>query len=462
MKCDVFCVNIELERVDMKGKYKYRKKNGLIKNAVDSSDIIANNETIRTRWNNGFYTWSHRADKTFDPSWFFGVRGNIFSVDFDHTRKVLISEMKKMHDTLVFLNNNSEYNKQNLERFMRKHNKSWDNLSQDQKDEFMKKFTKNVEDKLEYLLYCCYVVELKTNVGMFEYCPPFHGPVLQYALKNRAKNFENYKKLFEYQMQIEGHSLYVQDDITLKNIIEENFGTAVRSNTNFLIDDVVQHDLLRNVKKTPLTQFSHQRESDNHIYNLRYYIGEYQGKNVLFVETIKKHKGERHLGKKFKDDLIYVAPNVQKPEPPKMGYQLSVVLDGNPKHTRLLYRMDINPTANHINKLTEDGMPRIAVNSSENSEYIRKINVQPCHVHNPSVRYSVFFPNYTHSSEATETQMVFLNSDEVIDFNRAYLNVDTQKYLIPKNVQTQIKTQSKQDKINLNRVLSKGEVYVNE
>ena len=70
----------------MKGKYKNRKKNGLIKNALDSSDIIANNETIRTRWNNGFYTWSHRADKTFDPSWFFGVRGNIFSVDFDHTR----------------------------------------------------------------------------------------------------------------------------------------------------------------------------------------------------------------------------------------------------------------------------------------------------------------------------------------------------------------------------------------
>ena len=451
----------------MRGKYKNKGK--LIPNGIKDSrtsqiqgEISMNNELIRTRWNNGFYVWSHRQDQTFDPSWFFGLKGNIFSADFDKTRKILITELQKLHHTIEFLTNNADHNKYNIDAYMKKQNNIWDKMTREQKDVFIKKFTKNVEDKLEYLLYCGYVVELKTNVGMFEYCPPFHGPILQYALKNRTQNFENYKKLFEYQMLIENHELFIKDEIAIKDVVENNFGTAVRSNTNFLIDGAVQNDLLRNVKKTPITEFDHKRESENHIYHQRYYVGQYQGKNVLFVENIKEQKPRRNASKKLPADELWVEPGIEKSNPPNMGYQLSVVLDGDPKCTRLLYRMDINPTANHINKLTKDGFPWIAQNANDDSEILRKINVQPCHIHTPNTRYNVFFPNYTHSSEATETQMVFLNRDDMINFNRKYLNVSLDNYLISKNDQKNLIKSGNHKVIKLNKVIDKGEVFTND
>ena len=454
----------------MKGKYKNRNKSGIIsrtgtkanQNSQDQGDLTMNNELVRTKWNNGFYVWSHRTDKTFDPAWFFGVKGNIFSVDFERTKKVLISEIQKLHHTIEFLTNNADYSKYNIDAYMKKQYNIWDKMTKEQKDVFTNKFIQNVKDKLEYLLYCGYVVELKTNVGMFEYCPPFHGPILQYALKNRTQNFENYKKLFEYQMSVENHGLFVKDEISIKDIVENNFGTAVRSNTNFLIDSAVQNDLIRNVKKTSLTEFEHKRESEHHIYHQRYLIGEYQGKNVLFVETIKEQKQRRINSKKLSADKLWVEPGIEKSNPPKMGYQLSVVLDGDQKYTRLLYRMDINPTANHINKLTKDGLPWIAQNANDDSEILRKINVQPCHIHIPSTRYNVFFPNYTHSSEATETQMVFLNREDMINFNRKYLNVSLDNFLISGKDQKSLQKSGNHRVIKLSEVIDKVEVFTND
>ena len=271
-----------------------------------------------------------------------------------------------------------------------------------------------IQERLKYLLLCTYAFELKTGRSMFQYCPPFDDRLIRYALLHRQHNYEYYKKMYKHFTETthlkgskpQKNSFYLNNDTTLKNILEKKFGD-VHSDENLWIDDKTQHDLIYNVKKTPIFIEPTKNENDKRVGYYKYYIGEYKGKSVLFTEYTKYYKN---------------LPDNQR----NMSYQLSVAVNGDIYKNRLIYRMDFEPKKNHINKCDKDGKVNINYNN-EDIDILLYHNVAKCHVHIPTERYSVLFPNFMGSADATEQPLSFKNFDEFIKANKKIVNVDEKK-----------------------------------
>lgn len=273
---------------------------------------------------------------------------------------------------------------------------------------------KIIKSRLDYILLCIYACEVKSGASFFCYMPPYFDDITQLALKHRLQNYQQYKNEYEFWANkilsgnlTKNKSIYVKNCVKIKKMITNQFGDAVRANNNFLLDDKTVYELINNVEKYPLFTNIAKRESTNYQYRQRFLVGFYNDKPVLFTEVIRTQKDE---SKKDKN----------------ASYQLSVALNGDVNINKMLYRMDFKPNKNHINKLEYVECDNINIkNKSQTNieEHDKQEKVANFHIHIPTEKYCVLFPNFSHSADAKEYEYNLKDQKDFLRFNKRFANI---------------------------------------
>lgn len=358
---------------------------------------------------------------------FFGPKHNPFFADFSSSKKYLKDQISKDINLLTHFDEKVFDQSKLGDKYMYLKDKYTP-------QEAMVQFKAIKELELDYLLYVNYALELMHGESLFQVNPPFTDNIVKYIISHREKNFEKYKKLFVYYAQgVKKNSIFVDEDRTIKNIVKDNFGNAIIADERLLLDKKVQNKLAYSVKKYPLTDTVHHVDKNNYDYYLRYYVGKYKGQYVLFSEVAR-------ISKKQKD---------KKQE---YSYQLNLVANGDPNKNRILYRIDCNAEANHINKMGGKGF-NFAKDENVDIEFLRHQNVKTCHIHTPNVKYATIFPNYIHSCDAKEYEFEFKDFDKFIEFNKNLIKSEDTT-LISKYFKSSLKNNKPALKIKLNSFLT--------
>ena len=364
---------------------------------------------------------SYYSENMEDVMMFFGPKHNPFYADYASSKKYLKELIARDVNLLAHCDA-----------------KKFEETVSDQKYLYLKdKYTekeamiqyKQVKSlELEYLLYVNYALELLHNENLFDVNPPFTDKVTKYVYKHREANLDKYKNLLTYYSQgLKKNSIFVDEDRTIKNIIKDNFGNSMCAIEPMLLDSKTQNKLAYGTKKYPLTENAHHTEKDNYDYYEKYYVGKYKGQYVLFSEVVRITKKQKNKKQGF-------------------SYQLNVVLNGDPNKNRMLYRIDYNTKANHINKI--EGRSINASNTEVNLDELRHKDVKVCHIHTPNNRYVTVFPNYTHSCDAKAYDFKFKNYDQFVDFNRNLIKTE-ENVLVAKHYKDSLKTKQTALKIFL-------------
>ena len=365
---------------------------------------------------------------------FFGPKNNPFYADYSSSKKYLKDQIVKDINLLNHFDAKRFDPSKLGEKYLYLKKKY-------SPQEAMLQFKALKELELDYLLYASYALELMHGESLFQYNPPFVDEITKYILKHREDNFEKYKRIFVYYSQgVNKNSIFVDDERTIKNIVKDNFGNAIIADGKMLLDKRLQNKLAYGINKYPLTETAHHMEKGNYDYYERYYIGKYKNRYVLFSEVSrisKKQKGKKQ----------------------EYSYQFNLVLNGDPNRNRILYRIDCNADANHINKMETRGF-NIAKDENVDIELLRHKNVKNCHIHIPNNKYATIFPNYIHSCDAKNYEYEFANFDKFIEFNKNLIKTEDTT-LISKFFKTSLKNNKTALKIKLNTFLqdcfNKGE-----
>jgi hypothetical protein len=268
------------------------------------------------------------------------------------------------------------------------------------------------------LLYM-YAAELVTGKNVFPYKPPFSG-MLPYITENRVMYFNAYKEIFDYyQEHFVQNKIFVDKDYTIKDAITNNFGNT-KGGYKVIIDDELRKRLI-DVEKIPLTKDMFRVDTqENFVWYKRYLTAQLDGEQYLFTEIIRIPRG------------LEADPTL---EPNDISYHLNVVA-GQVDYNRILYRMDYKPKEKHLNKLVDDKEPNFYPGEKgkedEYIEAVRKSHIENCHVHIPTINYSVVFPNKVKSCDSFEFDIIFDSLKEFISANRHYSGVKD-SYLIKEN-----------------------------
>ena len=357
---------------------------------------------------------------------FFGPKHNPFFADYTSCKKYLKSQIVKDINLLTHFDEKVFDQSKLGEKYLYLKDKYTP-------EEAMVQFKAIKELELDYLLYVNYASELMHGESLFQINPPFVDETVKYILNHRDANLEKYKKMFVYYAQgVKKNSIFIDEDKTIKSIVKDNFGNAIIADERILLDKKLQNKLAYNVKKYPLTDAVHHVDKNNYDYYERYYVGKYKGQYVLFSEVSrisKKQKGKKQ----------------------EYSYQLNLVVNGDPNKNRILYRIDCNAEANHINKMNSKGY-NVAKDTNIDVEKIRHQDVKNCHIHMPNAKYAIIFPNYIHSCDAKDYDFPFKNYDKFIEFNRDLIKSEDTT-LISKFFKTSLKSNKSTLKINLNKFL---------
>lgn len=357
---------------------------------------------------------------------FFGPKHNPFFADFSSSKKYLKDKIEKDINLLTHFDAKIFDQSKLGDKYMYLKDKYTP-------EEAMLQFKAIKELELDYLLYVNYALELMHGESLFQINPPFVDATVKYIIAHRENNFDRYKKLFIYYAQgIKKNSIFIDEDTTIKNIVKDNFGNAIIADERILLDKKLQNKLAYGVKKFPLTDTVHHVDKNNYDYYERYYVGKYKGKYVLFSEVARVSKKQK--GKKQ-----------------EYSYQLNVVLNGDPNKNRILYRIDCNADANHINKI-EGRSFNIAKNANVDIEALRHKDVKTCHIHTPNLKYAVIFPNYIHSCDAKEYEFEFKDYNKFVEFNKNLIKTEDTT-LISKFFKSSLKNNKTTLKIKLNAFL---------
>lgn len=357
---------------------------------------------------------------------FFGPKHNPFFADFSSSKKYLKNKIEKDINLLTHFDEKVFDQSKLGDKYMYLKDKYTP-------QEAMMQFKNIKELELDYLLYVNYALELMHGENLFQINPPFTDNVVKNLIWHREKNFDKYKKMFVYYAQgIKKNSIFVDEDRTIKNIVKDNFGNAIIADERMLLDKKLQNKLAYNVKKYPLTDTLCHTEKNNYDYYQRYYVGKYKGQYVLFSEVSrisKKQKGKKQ----------------------EYSYQLNLVANGDPNKNRILYRIDCNFGANHINKIEGRNL-NIANKENVDIEKLRHHNVKNCHIHMPNSKYAIIFPNYIHSCDAKEYEFEFKDFDKFIEFNKNLIKTENTT-LISKFFKSSLKNNKPALKLKLNSFL---------
>ena len=143
------------------------------------------------------------------------------------------------------------------------------------------------------------------------------------------------------------------------------------------------------------------RENSNYEYRQRFLIGYYNNKPILFTEVIRIPKDESK-----KDE--------------NLSYQLNVVLNGDIELNKILYRMDYKPNKSHINKLEYIELDN---RNTKNINISEQDDVANFHIHIPTEKYCVLFPNFSHSADAKQYDYNLKSQDDFLRFNKRFANI---------------------------------------
>ena len=300
-----------------------------------------------------------------------------------------------------------------------------------------------VKSRLDYLLLCIYACEVKSGASFFCYMPPYFDDITNFALMHRQNNYDLYKEVYKFwtnKLQsikdTTEKSIYVQSYAKIKKMISNQFGDAVKANNNYLLDDKTVYDLINRVKKYPLFTNISKRENSNYQYRQRFLVGYYNDKPVLFTEVIRTQKDDAR-----KDE--------------NSSYQLNVVLNGDIEINKMLYRMDFKPNKSHINKLES----LEAINNKKYTslaEYGKDEKVANYHIHIPTEKYCVLFPNFSHSADAKEYEYNLQSQDDFLRFNNRFANIQ-EEVVINNQKKTSIQNSKQLNCLNLIDFLEKKE-----
>ncbi len=288
--------------------------------------------------------------------------------------------------------------------------------------------------ELDFCLFCAYALELEKGETLFECFPPITDKISQFVYNHRFKNYEKYKKAFDYfTKEIKKNSIFVDDAKSIKNLINDKFGNAVLADEKMLIDKKLQNKLAYSIQKYPVSDTLISKDKDGFEYHKRYYVGEYKNKIVLFSEVLRITKKDK--SKKDK----------------KISYQLNIVLNGDIEKNRILYRMDYNFGTNHIDKMLSNKTLNMKDDVID-IDALRHRNVKNCHVHLPENRYVVIFPNYIHSCDAKNYDMTFKNVEKLLEFNRNLIKADD-TILLTQTQKEDLKQNQNLKKIGINKFI---------
>lgn len=344
----------------------------------------------------------------FEPSRFFNSQNNIFFQHDPSNAVVAMDALYEFYDIYKNINSGNPQLQQKALKLL--------GAKGDVNDEVIAKAKIVAKEYLEYALYCAYAYEVKTNRNVYDYKPPFQDELSRFAFSHREQNLDNYRMLHNHYIKKEHrYSIFINENQTMEDIVDGFFGSAVRSNQNFLIDDKTTRELIFNVKKYPVFFNASNHSSTNYQYYNRYLIGNYKGQWVLFTEIIRKLKSPTKSGKWA------------------MSYSINLAIDGDPSKSRLLYRMDYDITANHVNKLTSGKDINLYREGMIDTEIFRLQNIKAGHLHIPSEKYCIMFPNYTHSADAEAFSDHFASFGDFVNLNKEVTQVCTNKCILKGN-----------------------------
>ena len=317
---------------------------------------------------------AHMVDNPNDVTMYFSNKYNPFYSDFSSKKNYLLNEITKSIELI-------------------------DKLSNKNKCIAINQYIESKRRKLDLCLFCAYAHELESGETLFSYMPPINDSITSYVYKHRLNNYDKYKAIFEYySLDLRKNSIFVKPYKSIKNLVNEKFGNAIIADDKCLIDKKLLKKLSYQIDKIPVTKESVCSKENGYTYYKKYYVGKYKNKPVLFSEIVRVKNKQNRKDKK------------------ELSYQLNVVLNGDIENNRILYRMDYNMENNHINKLLYDDLN--TSNKSNETNSLLKENVRKCHVHMPTVKYNVVFPNYIHSCDAQVFDLEFKDLDNFLDFNR--------------------------------------------
>ena len=374
-------------------------------------------------------TFQHFLDNADDVSVFYNANRNAFLKELYGSNAELVNYLYNTFRLYKMVNKKANLNLKEINRediLLARENKNIQTLEE---------YGQILQMRLDFLLKCIYAYEVKSGTSFFVYHPPFYDELTKYALKRRLDDFKTYKlinnywttKCFDKTNKALPKDIFVSNTANAKEVLKGNFGNSMRANTNYVLDDKTQNDLIFNVKKTLLYEKLHKSSSLNYEYLKRFYLGYYNDKPVLFSEIISRVNEKSATSNELQNNCSKDLQNV--------GYQLNLVLNGDVNENRLLYRMDYMPINNHINKLEYVNYEHNYTGSEiekRNQKFFEESikNKSVFHMHIPSEKYSVLFPNFLHSADAKNFNKTFNNFDEFVSFNRKLSKLNADKCLI--------------------------------
>ncbi len=374
-------------------------------------------------------TFQHFVDNADDVSVFYNSSRNVFLKELYGSNTELENYLHNTFRLYKMLESKINSNIEQIKKediLLAKENKNLITIEE---------YKEILQKRLDFMFNCIYAYEVKSGASFFVYHPPYYDDLTKFALSRRIDNFSTYKKINEYWTtkcfdktnKAIPKDIFISETSTAKEVLKGNFGNSMRANTNYVLDDKTQNELIFNVKKTLIYEKLHKSSSLNYEYLKRFYIGYYQDKPVLFSEIISKVNEKSAKSTELQSNCANDLQNV--------GYQLNLVLNGDVNENRLLYRMDYMPINNHINKLEYINQEHNYTGSEiekKNQEFFEdSVNHKSVfHMHIPSEEYSVLFPNFLHSADAKNFNKTFKNFDEFVNFNRRLSKIDAKKCFI--------------------------------
>ena len=285
------------------------------------------------------------------------------------------------------------------------------------------KITPAEEQTLKKMMVRLYVYEMVTGntptfktdcYSVLNYAPPIFGlqeQVIRYRIQNKAI----FNKIHKYYYRVNYHnSIYAKTDPTVGFKNPALYGASFRK-THISSDE--SFELLR-IPKTPIPGSYDRRpcvHDSNIIYESEYFVGEYNGKKVLFCRQTSITKDAVGTGADKTD---------------KISVSLLVCLNGNPARKVCLLRYDYNPTDPHVNRLYYSKTTnQLTINTTEEKNYKSELatqleNGRNSHLHKYDEDVAYLFPGKSAENMSEERVKNFKSAREVVDWFDAICNIN--------------------------------------
>ena len=291
--------------------------------------------------------------------------------------------------------------------------------------------------ELQKMLIELYVYELTKpsnaklqaeHYPVFNYNPPIFD-LQQTVIENRIKNKPLYNTLHKYY-----YKAYYHDNIFIYSLKDfENpkkysslfMKTHLSNKTTFDLLDLPKYPI-PNSKDTHINS-----EFPNISYESEYFVGNYNGRDVLFYKQITTTKDMFDYNKKGN----------------KFNITLAVCINGNPTKKVCLLRYDYNPSDPHINRAYYSKTDnKLTLNTTTSKDYIKDKNINLAegrfsHIHKYDENVAFLFPKKSAENMAENMLAKFESKQDLVDWFDKFCHLEYSK----EHLQEVTKESKKQD-----------------